>query len=86
MATSIFLGLSTLVWLGYGLYCLLDPGYLAQAAGVAAASATGTTEIRAMYGGLQAGIGVIALGGLLRESLGQACEGQGDNCKTKRSL
>jgi hypothetical protein len=69
MATSIFLGISTLVWLGYGLYCLFDPGYLAEAAAVAAGSATGTTEIRAMYGGLQAGVGVIALGGLLRENL-----------------
>jgi len=61
-----FLAVSALVWLPYGIYCFFQPGYLAGAAGVAASSATGTVELRAMYGGLQAGIGALALFAALR--------------------
>jgi hypothetical protein len=68
-ATKIFLGLSVAVWLPYGLYCVLSPEYLAEAAGVVATSATGTTEVRAMYGGLQAAIGALCLLALLRPPL-----------------
>lgn len=49
------------IFLPYGIYCFFAPGFLAGAAGVAATSATGTTEIRAMYGGLQAALGVLLL-------------------------
>lgn len=42
---------------------------LAEAAGVAATTPTGTTELRAMYGGLQAGIGVLALLATFRRDL-----------------
>jgi hypothetical protein len=66
MLARIFLALSALVWLPYGLYCLRDPGTLADSAGVIAATPTGTTELRAMYGGLQAAIGALALAGCLR--------------------
>lgn len=66
LAPRVFLGLEALVWLPYGLYCFAQPGYLAEAAGVAAASTTGTVELRAMYGGLQAGIGVLAALGAMR--------------------
>ena len=45
---------------------VFSPGFLAEAAGVGFASPTGATELRAMYGGLQAAIGVVALGGALR--------------------
>jgi Domain of unknown function (DUF4345) len=63
MGPQIFLGLSSLLWLPYGLFCLLQPSYLGGAAGVMASTATGTVELRAMYGGLQAAIGVLcALG------------------------
>jgi len=60
----LFLFASALVWLPYGLYCLFHPEFLASAAGVASQSPTGTTELRAMYGGLQAALGVVALAGL----------------------
>jgi hypothetical protein len=60
MANRIFLGLSALIWLPYGVYCFFAPGSLAEAAGVAFQSPTGSTELRAMYGGLQAAIGVLA--------------------------
>ena len=66
MLARIFLALSALVWLPYGLYCLHAPGSLADAAGVMAKTPTGTTELRAMYGGLQAAIGALALVGCLR--------------------
>jgi hypothetical protein len=69
MVVPIFLALSALVWLPYGLYCLADPGSLAQSAGVASSSATGTTELRAMYGGLQAALGGVSALAVLRPSL-----------------
>ncbi len=69
MATRIFLGLSALLWLSYGLFCFFQPSYLAEAAGVAASSATGTIELRAMYGGLEAALGVLAGLALFRPQL-----------------
>ena len=69
MATRIFLGASVLIWFGYGLFCFFQPGSLEAAAGVTIGSATASTEIRAMYGGLQAAIGVLAGAALLRASL-----------------
>ena len=66
MAARVFLILSALIWTGYGLVCFANPGYLAEAAGVAAGTATGRTELRAMYGGLQIAIGTLALAGALR--------------------
>lgn len=71
MGMKIFLGLSVLLWLPYGLYCLIDPGYLAEVAGVTATTSTGTTEIRAMYGGLPAALGVMAAFALLRPAYSQ---------------
>lgn len=68
-AIRVFLGLSALVWIPYGLYCFAQPGYLEGAAGVAAASATGRVELQAMYGGLQVAIGALALAGALGEGL-----------------
>lgn len=65
-ATRIYLALSVLLWLPYGIYCAIEPGYLDGAAGVVGATPTGTTEIRAMYGGLQASIGVLCAFALLR--------------------
>jgi hypothetical protein len=69
MASRIFLGLFGLMWFGYGVWCFLDPGYLREAAGIAALSATGSVDLRATYGGLQMGIGALLLGGALRAPL-----------------
>jgi hypothetical protein len=63
----IFLGASALVWLPYGIYCFLHPDFLAGAAGVQALNPTGLTELRAMYGGLQAAIGAFALLGFFSQ-------------------
>jgi hypothetical protein len=64
MAARIFLGLSALIWLPYGLLCFFQPAGLAESAGVTFTNATGATELRAMYGGLQAAIGAGLDGGL----------------------
>lgn len=66
MIAKMFLGLQVLLFIPYGLYCLVNPGMLAGGAGVTATSVTGTIELQAMYGGLQVAVGVMCLMGLLR--------------------
>ena len=69
MAIRIFLGINAIIWLPYGIFCLLQPGFLVEAAGVTATSTTGTIELRAMYGGVQAAIGVLCSLAALRDEL-----------------
>ena len=69
MGHKQFLGLSALIWFPYGLYCFFAPTALAGSAGVTFTSATGATELRAMYGGLQAALGLLAFAGMQRASL-----------------
>lgn len=69
MAVRIFLATMAIVWLPYGLYCFLDPDGLRSMAGIVASTPTARTELRAMYGGLQAGIGTLALLATIRPSL-----------------
>jgi hypothetical protein len=69
MAIRAFLAFSALVWLPYGLWCFLRPEFLADAAGIVASTPTASTELRAMYGGLQMGIGLLAAAALLAPSL-----------------
>ncbi len=71
LAVRIFLALAAVLWLPYGVQCLLDPSVLAVAAGVTATSATGTSELRAMYGGLQIALGLLALVGAARPAFAQ---------------
>lgn len=71
MIERLFLGLQVLLFIPYGLYCLVDPAMLSGAAGVTANSVTGTIELQAMYGGLQVAVGVLCLLGLLRKHLEQ---------------
>lgn len=66
MAARIFLAIFGLFSLPYGLFCFLQPDFLADFAGVDSLSTTGTIELQAMYGGLQAGFGALALFGALR--------------------
>ena len=65
MAVRVFLALQTLIWLPYGIVCFFVPEFPANSAGLSATSATATTELRAMYGGLQVAIGLLALFALL---------------------
>jgi hypothetical protein len=66
VGARIFLGLFGLLSIPYGIFCFVRPGFLDGFAGVAATSATGTVELRAMYGGLQTAFGALALLGALR--------------------
>ena len=61
--------LSAIIWLPYGAYCFIQPASLAEAAGVVATTPTGTTVLRAMYGGLQMAIGALALAALAKSRL-----------------
>ena len=62
----VYLWASAAVWLPYGIFCFFQPGALNEFAGLAASTATANTELRAMYGGLQAGIGSLSLLAALR--------------------
>lgn len=66
---QVFLGAMVLVWLPYGVYCFLDPKALMEIAGIAGTMPTASTELRAMYGGLQIAIGALALAALVRPAL-----------------
>lgn len=65
----LFLGFFAFSFLAYGLYCFVQPGALAEIAGVVSTSPTGNTELRAMYGGLQVAAGALALAALWRADL-----------------
>src|SRR5215470_17023030 len=67
--TRLFLIANGLLWLPYGLYCLAQPAMLREVAGIAATSATASTELRAMYGGLQAAIGALSFAAAGRRDL-----------------
>jgi hypothetical protein len=68
---QLFLGASASIWFLYGVACFLKPGLLGEAAGVESATATGTVELRAMYGGLQMALGALAGAALVRPALRQ---------------
>lgn len=69
MAQRVFFGISALLWLPYGIYCFFLPGALEGLAGVVAGTPTANTELRAMYGGAQIGIGLLCAGAFFREEL-----------------
>jgi len=85
VAARIFLGVSALIWLPYGIYCFVQPGFLAEAAGITFTSPTGATDLRATYGGVTAALGALALTGTLSPAwtrqalvtLGIVCAGFG---------
>jgi hypothetical protein len=66
MATAIFLWITGLGWLGYGLYCFFAPAALSEIAGLSATNTTALVELRAMYGGLQSAVGILSLIGALQ--------------------
>ena len=59
----IFLWLNGLLFVGYGLACLWMPSLPAEYAGFKLATPSGAVEVVAMYGGLQAGFGVLLIVG-----------------------
>jgi hypothetical protein len=69
MGLRVFLAFSAAVWLPYGVFCFFQPAFLAEAAGVTATTTTATIELRAMYGGLEFSIGLLAALAVFREPL-----------------
>jgi uncharacterized membrane protein len=59
MLIRVFLGIQALIFIPYGLYCLVQPQMLEGAAGITAVTITGVIELQAMYGGLQTAVGVL---------------------------
>jgi hypothetical protein len=59
MLIRIYLGFQALMFIPYGLYCLVRPQMLEAGAGVTAVNLTGVIELQTMYGGLQVGVGVM---------------------------
>ena len=66
MAARVFLGLSALIWVPFGLYALFAPEFLAESAGVGFTTPTGATDLRATYGGLSLVVGGFAATGSVR--------------------
>jgi len=60
------LGISTLVFIGYGLISLLSPAIPAGFAGLVMSNGDAFAEIGAMYGGLQTGVGLFCALALLK--------------------
>jgi len=57
----IVLGVSGLLFAGYGFACLISPDLPAGYAGIELPGASGATEVVAMYGGLQLAMGILFL-------------------------
>lgn len=76
MAQKIYLGLVGGIFVASGLFAYIDPHTLGQAMGIAPLEPSGLTEIRATYGGLVVGIGLLLISGLWSRRLafaGLAC-------------
>lgn len=60
-APRLILALSALAFLGFGVVFLVSPAPMAAFVDLAVLTPTAHTEIRAMYGGLEIGLGVVLL-------------------------
>ena len=66
MLGKAVLGISTLIFVGYGLVSLVSPAIPAGLAGLVLSNGDAYTEIGAMYGGLQIGVGLFCAMALLK--------------------
>jgi len=76
MAQKIYLAVVGGIFVASAVFALVDPHTLGAAMGIAAADPSGVTEIRATYGGLVAGIGLLMISGVWSRRLafaGLAC-------------
>jgi hypothetical protein len=64
---KIILWVSALMFIGYGLACVVSPALPTQYAGLGMNTGDAYAEIGAMYGGLQTGFGLFCLFGALRK-------------------
>ena len=76
MAQKIYLAAVGGIFVASAVFAYIDPYTLGQAMGIAPADPSGVTEIRATYGGLVAGIGLLLISGIWSRRLafaGLAC-------------
>ena len=76
MAQKIYLAVVGGIFVASALFAYIDPFTLGEAMGIAPADPSGVTEIRATYGGLVAGIGLLLISGVWSRRLafaGLAC-------------
>jgi hypothetical protein len=66
---KVILWLSAVIFMVYGLACLVSPALPADYAGLAMTTGDAYAEMGAMYGGLQTGFGFFCLLGALRKDL-----------------
>jgi hypothetical protein len=69
MLGKAILWISAIIFIVYGLMCLISPSVPADYAGLVIGSGDAYVEMGAMYGGLQTGFGVLCLMGALRKDL-----------------
>lgn len=69
MPGKIVLWISAIIFISYGLACLLSPGIPAGYAGLSMTNGDAYAEIGAMYGGLQTGFGLFCLLAALKADL-----------------
>jgi len=67
--SRILLGLTGLAFAGYGIYCAYDLDMIVRLTGLAFRMPSAAVESRAMYGGLQTGIGLLFLNSALNSRL-----------------
>ena len=67
MLGKILLWVSAIVFIAYGVACLISPEIPASYAGLAMNNGDAFAEMGAMYGGLQTGFGVFCLLGALKQ-------------------
>ena len=67
--TRIFLAVIGIIFLASGVFTFFDPHTMGEALGIAPLNASGETEIRATYGGLVIGSGILVLSGLFNRLL-----------------
>jgi len=56
-----YLIFTVLVWLPWGFLCVFDTTVIADVIGVASVTASGNSDLRAMYGGVQTAVGLMAV-------------------------
>ncbi len=59
--TSAFLIINALMYLGFGIWCALYPGWTSEGVGFTILGQKGMSEYTAVYGGLQFGVGLFYL-------------------------
>ena len=69
VAQRIYLGVVGVIFLASGIFTFFDPHAMGEALGIAPVDISGETEIRATYGGLVVGSGLLLVGGLFSREL-----------------